>query len=124
MSIQRTTGLVTLVLGLFLFWQQAAGTVTYLSRGAGLSDAVTVEVMLIGLSAVLVAVAGLLLAVRNRFGRWVGIAALLLNGLLLFLTLQLGTDRPVWIAGALAEIALIAGLVLAFMRPKNARPTD
>ncbi|MEO1102056.1 MAG: hypothetical protein AAFW65_09450 [Pseudomonadota bacterium] len=65
MTITRLSGWAAALLGVLLLWFQGSGMATYMARGAGLSDAFTIESGLIIGSALLVLIAGLLCATQS-----------------------------------------------------------
>lgn len=119
MAISRILGWTTAFLGALLLWFQGSGMVTYMARGASLADAFTIESILIVTSAAMVLLAGLLYATGRSFALWVALVAVALNGLVLFLTMMLGIDRPAWIVGAIAELDLITLIIARFMERRN-----
>lgn len=119
MTISRISGWAAALLGALLLWFQGSGMATYMARGAALSDALTVESALIIGSALLVLIAGFLYATGRGFALWVAMLALALNGVVLFVTMMLGTDRPAWIVGAIAELDLITAIIGGFIERRN-----
>lgn len=124
MTLKQVSGIGAALFGAALLWFQGAGTAAYLARGASLADALTPDAVLIVVSAALVLGAGMAYATDRSWALWIAVPAMLLNGLVLYLTLLLGAGRPAWIAGAFAQAALIIAVGGALLQGRNTPAAD
>ena len=120
MTTRKILSALTLLAGVYLFWEGLSAVLLIVGRGSPLSDALlqppTSIIRLLGSG--LIVIGSVLALIGQRWGHWSILIGTLLIILLAALMVAAGTDSSMWRGEALASAILIVltGLLLTRFR--------